>query len=255
METSNISKIIKTAYGDRYKLSRHSDFYALPAYRRQMMYVISALQSRWTHISLFMILAVAIGASVYYYNALITTEQDVMAAKGKINAMLQRRNDISINLSKAVYDYSSHERNVFSAVVMLRALLGNQQTKQKVDAMLKQMQSNPTKAFSNDSLASIMSIPKGINHGALSSISKLMAVAEQYPDLKLSSTFQSLMTALIEIEKDLATERIDYNDKVNIYTTKMASFPTNLYAYIFGFREKPYYEATSEAKTFVPINY
>jgi len=254
METSNISKIIRTAYGDRYRLSSYN-YFEMPVYKRQLINIVSALQSRWTHISIIMLLAVAVGASIYYYNALITTEQDVMAAKGKIHAMLQRRNDISINLSKAVYDYSSHERNVFTAVVMLRALLGNQESEQKIDAMLKQMQSNPTQAFVQDGLANIMSMHKGVNTDTLTSLSKLMAVAEQYPDLKLSTTFQSLMAALIEIEKDLATERIDYNDKVNIYTTKMASFPTNFYAFIFGFKEKPYYEATRNAKTFVPINY
>jgi LemA protein len=254
METSNISKIIKTAYGDRYRLSSYN-YYDSPVYKRQLRNIVLTLQSRWTHISVIILLVVAVGASIFYYNVLIMTEQDVMAARGKINTMLQRRNDISINLSKAVFDYSSHERNVFTAVVMLRSLLGNNDSNEKIDAMLKQIQSNPTQAFVHDGLANIMSMKNGLTPDVLASLSKLMAVAEQYPDLKLSSTFQSLMAALVDIEKDLATERIDYNNKVNIYTTKMASFPTNFYAFIFGFKEQPYYEATGNAKTFVPIHY
>jgi len=254
MESSKISKIIRTAYGDRYSLSSN-EYFAQHPIKRQFYYFVSVLQSRWTHISFAVILLLAVGASIYYYNALITTEQDVMAARGKINAMMQRRNDISINLSKAVFDYSNHERNVFMTVVTLRALLGNQKSNEKVDAILHQMQKNPTKAIGFPGLENLLSPKKGIPPDAMASLSKLLAVAEQYPDLKLSTTFQSLMTALIEIEKDLATERITYNDKVNIYTTKRASFPTNFYAWVFGFQDQPYYEASGEAKNFVPINY
>jgi len=83
----------------------------------------------------------------------------------------------------------------------------------------------------------------------------LLAVAEQYPDLKLSNTFINLMTALIEIEKDLAQERINYNDAVNIYTTNMAKFPINIYAVLFRFKDKPYFEATDEAQKLKPISY
>ncbi|MBW1942798.1 MAG: hypothetical protein JRJ51_08180, partial [Deltaproteobacteria bacterium] len=56
------------------------------------------------------LLALVIGGSIYYYNLLVITEQDVLAEKGKVQALLQRRNDISINLSKATFDYSRHER-------------------------------------------------------------------------------------------------------------------------------------------------
>ncbi len=91
--------------------------------------------------------------------------------------------------------------------------------------------------------------------GDLSPLARLLAVAEQYPDLKLSNTCINLMTALIEIEKDLAQERIKYNDNVNIYTTNMAKFPINIYATLFGFKHKPYFEATGEAQKLKPISY
>jgi LemA protein len=90
---------------------------------------------------------------------------------------------------------------------------------------------------------------------SLAALDRLLAVAEQYPDLKLSSNFQSLMTALIDVEKDLAVERIRYNDAANFYTTILYKFPTNFYAWVFGFEDLPYFEATHEAKRFKPIDY
>jgi LemA protein len=90
---------------------------------------------------------------------------------------------------------------------------------------------------------------------SLPSLDRLLAVAEQYPDLKLSSNFDRLMKALIEVEKDLAVERIRYNDMANIYSTNLAKFPINVYAWIFGFETQPYFEATEEAQSFKPIDY
>ena len=63
------------------------------------------------------------------------------------------------------------------------------------------------------------------------------------------------MTALIDVEKDLASERIKFNDAVNTYTTNTAKFPINVYAWIFGFQVRPYFEATEDAKSFKPIDY
>ena len=63
------------------------------------------------------------------------------------------------------------------------------------------------------------------------------------------------MAALVEVEKDLATERIRYNDVANTYSTVLAKFPINFHAKLFGFEEQPYYEATEEAKSFKPIDY
>ena len=83
----------------------------------------------------------------------------------------------------------------------------------------------------------------------------LSALAEQYPDLKLSANFQTLMTMVDQIEKDLATARMKQDDAVNIYTTYLKEFPSDVFAAIFGFRARPYFDATEKAKTFKPINY
>ena len=197
----------------------------------------------------FMILTVLVGGSIYYFNLLVSTEQDVLSAKGKVDALQQRRNDISINLSKAALDYSKHERSVFTVVVALRSLLTEKGVDNtEIEALIKEIDGG-----SSADGAKLSEMLAGT--GKLSALSRMLAVAEQYPDLKLSSNFNNLMTALIEVEKDLADERIKFNDAVNIYTTNIIRFPLNAYAWVFGFKARPYFEATEDASKFNPIAY
>jgi LemA protein len=175
-----------------------------------------------------------------------------MAYQGNVEAMLQRRNDIANNLSKAVLDYSTHERGVFTAVVSLRSFISEDQLAK--DEYLKKLnttlnQRNPSLPFEKGAFEAAK------DESLMSSLSKLMALAEQYPDLKLSTNFQSLMAALIEVEKDLATERIKLNDMVNTYTTNVAMFPCNIFAFLYRFPRSSYFDATEEAKAFKLINY
>jgi LemA protein len=194
-------------------------------------------------IFIVLLVALAVFATVYYYNKLVSSQQDMESAGGKVQALLQRRNDISINLSKATLDYSIHEQNVFTAIVTLRSVL-------KESGLQNEGLQELIKKFQN-------SVP-GPGSAAGKSLlpqAGLIAIAEQYPDLKLSANFQNLMNALIEVERDLASERIKLNDKINIYTTIAYSFPGNIIAMIFGFELQPYFEATPEAKTLKPIEY
>lgn len=196
--------------------------------------------------TLFAILA------VYYYNLLVDTQQNTFAAVGNVNALLQRRNDIANNLSKAVLDYSKHEHGVFTSVVALRSFMSKNQTEK--DEYLKRL--SETFAQQSQSVPSEgEALQETADNNLLSSLSKLMALAEQYPNLKLSTSFESLMTALIEVEKDLAAERIKLNATINIYTTNVAKFPCNIFAFIYGFPRAPYFEATQEAKDFKLIEY
>ncbi|NVL90046.1 MAG: LemA family protein [Desulfobacterales bacterium] len=249
MRKDNVTTVIQRAYGRRYRLDS-SDMVSRPRYYLSRVEPILALikQKRFKIITI-LILALVAGGSIYYYNLLVSTEQDVLASKGKVHALLQRRNDISINLSKAVFDYSRHERGVFTAVVALRSILSE---KGITDSKLEELLNNFEKKGLEDSgKAGEMAV--GLD--PVSALSRLLAIAEQYPDLKLSSNFLSLMTALVEVEKDLAGERIKYNDAANVYTTNMAKFPINMYAWIFGFELQPYFEATDEAKRLKPIDY
>nr|ASQ41198.1 magnetosome protein MamQ [Candidatus Magnetananas rongchenensis] len=257
METSNISKIIQTAYGRRYDLGAYE---LTRGTRYYLMALVNTIRSRKTILITFALLAVFFGASIYYYNMLVQNEQNADATLGKVHALMQRRNDISVNLAKAVFDYSIHERNVFTAIVSLRTLLSNTGNENpQLKALLNKMGvKTPPEAVPppNTTLTGNSEMSKLMGAiGGTSSIGGLLAVAEQYPDLKLSSNFQNLMTALIEVEKDLADERMKYCDAANAYTTARAKFPSNVYASVFGFKDRGYYEATDDAKVFRPIVY
>jgi len=250
MGSKQMSRIIQSAFGRRYNLDHLQAYSGSQYFMAKLRSAFYVIQHRWVRYSSTLILLILAAGSIFYYNLLVTTEQDVLASQGKVNALLQRRNDISINLSKAVLDYSKHERGVFTGVVALRSVLPQDAEKNpKFVELFNRLKQQEAQAGE----AKTAKTPPAPD--ALSPLARLLAVAEQYPDLKLSNTFINLMTALIEIEKDLAQERINYNDAVNIYTTNMAKFPINIYAVLFRFKDKPYFEATDEAQKLKPISY
>jgi LemA protein len=165
----------------------------------------------------FLLLIFAI--SIYYYNKLTRYEQDVFKEKAKIDSLLQRRRNISINLARTVRDYAVHEQGIFEHVSDVRAA------------------------------------SQGANGNKPTRIKGLMAIAERYPDLKLSDNFRHFMQALVDTEKELSDGRMHYSDVVNRYTTQMKTFPGNMFARIYGFQKLPYYEADGEAKRFRPVEY
>ena len=253
MKSRTMSRIIQSAYGKRYNL-HHFDI--TPGYRYYLLSFMNSVRSRKAIIITILFVTALIVVSVYYYNLLVSTEQDVLASTGKVHALLQRRNDLSINLSKAVFDYSLHERNVLTAVVGIRTLLSkNGLDFENFQSLMTAPNQNKLVPPDNPEIPQKSTMQESTAMDPVAALAKLMAVAEQYPDLKLSNTFQNLMNALIEVEKDLANERIKLNDVINIYTTNRVKFPINAYAYVFGFKDCPYYEASSDATEFKPIKY
>lgn len=250
MKQVNVTTLIQRAYGRKYQLYPTPSIFAAPRYfLSKARPVVALIAEKRFQIGAVVLLAVLLVGSIYYFNMLVQTQQDVLAANGKVDAFKQRRNDISINLSKAALDYSKHEQSVFTTVVGLRSLLSKAGDSGAglTETLKKLEQTLGTGAQTSAAMVS--------GAGSLAALDRLLAVAEQYPDLKLSVNFESLMTALIEVEKDLAAERIRYNDAANYYTTILYKFPTNFYGWLFGFKELPYFEATNEAKRFKPIDY
>ncbi len=272
MQNTKTSHIIKRLYGRNMNFELTTlnslEAYGLPDtrfYLSRYFPFVMMLKNKWMSFVFAISALIMIAGTIFYYNLLVVTEQDVLAAQGRVNTLLQRRNDISINLSKAVFDYSTHERGVFTAIVALRTQIANDKSNKKtIDSFLKKFggANLPAQSSSVKQSAVISAMIQNANTGmmtgaggALSPLSRLLAVAEQYPDLKLSATFEKLMSALIDVEKDLATERIQYNETVNIYTTNIVRFPVNFFARLFGFEQLDYFEATEAAQKLVPIDY
>ncbi|SLM32724.1 Putative LemA family protein (modular protein), magnetosome protein MamQ. Homology with gene DMR_41130 of RS-1 [Desulfamplus magnetovallimortis] len=292
MSPDPVTRIIRDAYGKKYKLDSHAlapraiYFPSVREYLSLLTPVADFFRSRSIYIAALLLSIITAVMTIYYYNILVESEQMVLTAQGKVSVLMQRRNDISINLSKAVLDYSTHEREVLTAIVALRTMLSGEKNEgnffQKEDGSAKLLPKSPvTKSlpgkaateklplFSNPqqvpgSLPEL-GLPAAFTQGkamaalapdTMESLGRLLlAVAEQYPDLKLSANFSSLMAALVEVEKDLATERLKFNDAVNAYTTNIAKFPSNLYAAMFNFPPQSYFEPTNDAKQLVPISY
>ena len=159
---------------------------------------------------------------VYYYNLFTTELFAVRLESAQIEAELQRRNDLIPGLVKAVADYMNYEGRVFVHAADVRSALGS----------LKDMTTD----------AASQPLDTQTLNNFKSAISKFQAVAENYPDLKSSITYQNLMTELANTETRLAVARAHYNTAANMYNTSLELVPGFFFGYPLGFRH---------AKTFI----
>jgi len=203
------------------------------------------------------IILLSVLISVFYYNRLTRYEQDVFKEQAKIDSLLQRRRNISVNLARTVRDYALHEQGVFNHVSNMRSVPRVKNENEKNQDQKKGPASQATKNSTGwfNEILSTLSSPLASEFSLESKLDKLIAVAEQYPDLKLSENFRSFMQALVDTEKDLSAARIEYSNIVNTYTTQLRTFPGNLFASMFGFTQLPYYQADQTAKRFRPVDY
>jgi len=162
------------------------------------------------------------------YNQLVGLQQNIQASWAQVQNQLQRRNDLIPNLVETVKGYATHESSVFVEVANARSRLINAGSRdEQIDA------------------AQNLS-------GALG---RLLAIAEQYPQLKANEQFNRLSDELAGTENRIAVERMRFNDAVRAYQTMRNSFPTVLYANWLGFKEEKYFEAPSEAQQVPKVNF
>jgi LemA protein len=160
------------------------------------------------------------------YNTLIQMEEQVNQAWSQVENQYQRRADLIPNLVNTVKGYAEFEKGVLTEVTELRSRVG--QTRITADDL------NDEEKFrkfqeAQDQLS-----------GALS---RLLVVAENYPQLKANENFLSLQTQLEGTENRISVERRKFNEAVQTYNTKIRSFPTLITAKIFGFKEKQYFKS------------
>ena len=153
------------------------------------------------------------------YNGLVQSRNKVDNAWGQIDVQLQRRFDLIPNLVEAVKGYMQHEEATLTKVTELRTSWANAQTVGE-------------KADLDNQLS-----------GALKTI---MAVSENYPDLKANQNFNTLQEELRSTENKISYARQFYNDSVTMYNTKLQVIPTNIVAGMFNFKEKELFKTDSE---------
>ena len=173
------------------------------------------------------ILLAVVAWMIGLYNSLITLRQDVITAKYQIDSSVQYRENLFPLLVETVARFVSHEDRVFDYTSDKRAeTIGpTRPTKQELAELVKNAQSDW--------------------QGALA---KIIAWAENYPELKTSESFQTMMLKMSEVEQEIYAMRVAYNDAVNIYTTAIRTFPKNTLAVLLGFERTPYYEIAGESE-------
>lgn len=184
----------------------------------------------------------AFGA-VYFYNIFINLEYNIQANLAQIDTQLQKRKNLIINLGTTVVEYTKHEREIFTYLGELRTATGGGNS----ETFFEDIQN---KFNNNDQVSAILSEdPENWEK----TLSGLMAIAEQYPDLKLSENFRAFMDAILEFEESIAQLRMTYNSSVNEYSTTKDQFPGCVFAFLFRSEEYSYFQVDEDTRRFIPI--
>ncbi len=180
-------------------------------------------------IGLAVVLALSVAGS---YNGLVGKQQGVDAAWANVLNQYQRRADLVPNLVKTVEGSANFEKSTLESVVNARASVG----KVTID---------PNKSPEDPATLQKFQAAQGQFSSALS---RLLVVAENYPDLKASAGFRDLQAQLEGTENRIAVERGRFNEVAKDYNTGVRKFPAVLFAGMLGFHPKPYFQADAGAE-------
>lgn len=171
-----------------------------------------------------------VGYCMSSYNTLVGQDEAVGTAWSNVENQYQRRVDLIPNLVNTVKGYASHEKETFEAVVSARAKAT--QTTVDIDNLTPEKIAAYQKA-----------------QGELgSALARLLAITENYPELKANENFNELQAQLEGTENRISTERHKFNEVAKTYNTSIRRFPKNIIASMFGFEKRPYFEAQEGAE-------
>ena len=162
------------------------------------------------------------------FNRLSKQKVVIGEASADIETMLKQRYDMIPNLVEIVKGYAKHEKGTFESVTELR-----------------------NKAMSAGSFEEKAQLEDQLSKG----LSKLFALAENYPELKANTNFLELQSSLKELEDNIQKSRRFYNGTVRDFNTMIVTFPNNIIANILGFKAEPFFEASEEEKKNVEIKF
>ena len=181
---------------------------------------------RTARIAVVIVLAATLSGCAY--NKFTTQEEAIKAAWAEVQNQLQRRNDLIPNLVETVKGYAQHEEGVFKEIADARSkLLAAKSPEETIQAANQQT----------------------------AALGRLLAVVENYPQLRANEQFNRLMDELSGTENRIATERMRYNEKIQEYNTARRQFPANVTAKLFSFKEYPLFEAPPEAREVPKVNF
>ena len=177
---------------------------------------------------ILLIVAIVVFPLIGIYNNIVNLEQNVNAKSSNIDTNLQRRSDLIPNLVQTVKGYAVQEKTIFTDIAAQRAKLAG-------------AQSIPDKAKADSQLSG--------------SLNKLIAIVENYPQLKSDQNFRDLSVALEGTENRIAIARQDYNSSVTLYNSALKRFPNSIISGAFGFSQKPFYKAAEGSQIVPKVNF
>ena len=164
------------------------------------------------------------------YNGMVAGSEAVDAQWAQVENVYQRRADLIPNLVATVKGYASHEQETLEGVVNARA----KATSTTINA-------------GNMNAAQLQQFQQA-QDGLSSALSRLMVVVEKYPDLKANQGFLDLQAQLEGTENRITVERMRFNDEARVFNTNIKTFPNNIFAGMFNFDEKAYFQAIEGAE-------
>lgn len=168
-----------------------------------------------------LLVLLSVGLSSCGYNSMVSMQEAVQSAWAQVENQLQRRNDLIPNLVEVTKGYAAHEKEIFENIANARSkLIGAGSRVEQIDAA----------------------------NEVSSALSRLLAISENYPQLKADAQFARLSDELAGTENRIATERRRYNETVQTYNTYIKSMPAVVYAGWLGFAQEKYFEVPKEAQ-------
>lgn len=175
-----------------------------------------------------LLLAILIGSCVSRYNTLVTAEEDIAQKWSQVENALQRRADLLPNLVEVVKGYAAHEKEIFKDVADARSRLLAAKGPAEVS---------------------------GVNAGMSSALGRLLAISENYPELKANENFARLQDELAGTENRIAVERKRYNDAVGTFNKSIKTFPNSMLAGMANLQKQDYFEAEATAKAVPKVSF
>ena len=178
---------------------------------------------------MYILIGVIVILLIYFlitYNQFVSLKNNVEEAFSTMDVYLKKRWDLIPNIVETVKGYANHEKDTLNEIIKLRNNTYDNMT-------------------TSDKLKT--------NHKVAQDISKIMLLAESYPDLKANQNFIDLSKQLTKVEEDIANARKYYNATIRIMNNKVQMFPSNIVAKVLGFKELKMFEASSEEKENIKI--
>ena len=179
----------------------------------------------WIYIIIVIIILIIIYTFILYNN-FIKLNNDVKEAFSTMDVYLKKRWDLIPNIIETVKAYTKHEKDTLKEIIELRNNIYDKMT-------------NDEKIKTNEQISN--------------NVGKIIALSENYPELKANENFKNLSNQLAKIEEDIANSRKYYNGIVKIYNNKVEMFPSNIFAKVFGYHSKTMFEANTAERENIKI--